>query len=519
MSQDARTIDLLKKLQQKSNLSLPLGPGRVAVIVSPAAARSQQGQLLAFFLANLVSRLHPVVKQLDVVFPVDHELGVVVPRWTSSTIATTTARFLQDLCAPAQSRVVTDITDDHDVVVGVGEIAGRECRLYVGACGWNCLLSTVSECPTVGPANPIGAYAAACFAAAEIWKTLLQPVASLLPGIPVAPLAGDFRFSTFTYGTQMGQDDPGLPSAPRLEPLTIVGVGAGGSATAFTLGSISGICGDLCLIDPDEVTDTNLNRLVVAAASDGQNRTKKTELVRTILSSCTGFTVNSLPYALTDVIKGLSPVELRHVVAAVHSRSAREQLQWETPQVVWDAAASETGEFYVYRVELDRTPCLCCRFVHEQMNPEQVKAEQLAMALGLPVASVVAKMRDNQPFTEDEAAAVAAKLQADGQVAHPPSPGQRLAEWEAEQCGKLKLSNPDDEIPIPFAPVMAGVLLAGEVMKQNFFPGSVLASRYWNTLMGKFMLRNRALNPAREPACAVCSQPVLLDQFRRRWRQ
>jgi hypothetical protein len=99
-----------------------------------------------------------------------------------------------------------------------------------------------------------------------------------------------------------------------------------------------------------------------------------------------------------------------------------------------------------------------------------------------------------------------------------PRPGQRFNDWEQEQCGKLALPEADDEVPIPFAPVMAGVLLAGEVVKQRCFPEHTLDSRYSNTLMGKFMVRSRPFRRTPRESCSFCHDPIYLSQHARRWK-
>src|SRR5207249_2490943 len=98
-----------------------------------------------------------------------------------------------------------------------------------------------------------------------------------------------------------------------------------------------------------------------------------------------------------------------------------------------------------------------------------------------------------------------------------PRPGQRYGDWEAEQCGRLKLPDADEEVPIPFAPVMAGVLLAGEVIKEHHFPEAVLEGYYWNTLLGRFMPGNRPQRRLPDPDCGFCHDPAYVEQYRRRW--
>lgn len=205
------------------------------------------------------------------------------------------------------------------------------------------------------------------------------------------------------------------------------------------------------------------------------------------------------------------------IAAAVHSRAARHSIQFETPEVVWDAGATETGEFFVWRVAFGRSPCLACRLSQEREDPERVKALQLASALGLSTEVWYRKIRDNEVFVADDVAAIAPRLQSVGDDVSCPEVGQHFGDWEAQQCGKMRLPDADDEIPIPFAPVLAGVLIAGEVIKEELFPEAVLDSYYWNTLLGRFMVRNQPRRPIRFGDCPVCSKKAFLDQYRCLW--
>jgi hypothetical protein len=122
---------------------------------------------------------------------------------------------------------------------------------------------------------------------------------------------------------------------------------------------------------------------------------------------------------------------------------------------------------------------------------------RISKLLGLDRDLCRREIRNHEPFTEVEASSIATLIKDNGYEFATPRPGQRFNGWEQQQCGKLKLSEADDEVPIPFAPVMAGVLLAGEVVKERYFPEHVLDSRYSNTLMGKFMLRKAICAPTR----------------------
>jgi len=151
-------------------------------------------------------------------------------------------------------------------------------------------------------------------------------------------------------------------------------------------------------------------------------------------------------------------------------------------------------------------------------DPEQRKAEQLTKLLGLSPDIWRRKIRDNEKFAEDEVRSIEQHRSKDAPF-HLPKPAQRFGDWEAEQCGRLVLPDLDEEIPLPFAPVLAGVLIAGEVIKEHYFPDAVLDSYYWNTLLGHFMARNQPRRRNPRANCSFCCDPVYLEQYKRLWDQ
>ena len=126
-------------------------------------------------------------------------------------------------------------------------------------------------------------------------------------------------------------------------------------------------------------------------------------------------------------------------------------------------------------------------------------------------------MRTNEPFTQEDVAPITEGLLSSDNPFDFPAAGQRYGDWEAAQCGRLTLPDIVDEIPVPFAPVMAGVLLAGEVIKQHHFTNTSLDSYYWNTLVGKFMQRNQPYRRSPKADCPLCCDAAYLGQYRRRW--
>ena len=520
MGQADRTFALLNRLtKNQESIERRLAPGRVAIVIGADAGSRPQGQLLSSFAVNLLARLYPVIQDLEVVVPRGVPLQIRPPRWAAESLDAHLRRFLQALDPPLKWSIREDSTCDRNWTLTVGAPPSLPPEsVFIGGHGWEVRFSP-NEPVSIGVEyNPVGAYAAACFGVAELCKRLLYPHRDLIHGVAVKPSEGAITFSTFTYRIGSSEPNPPLPPVIDLNRLTMVGLGAGGGATAFTLASLPELRGAFTLIDPDTIVDHNLNRNVFADVDDASESVLKVGAIEGLLNRFPSLIVKSIPTAFVQATAALGPEDYRYVVAAIHSREARRQVQYETPKVLWDAAAAEDGEFRIWRMILGQTECMFCKHPPGVHDPEVKKSEQVAQLLGLLPEVCLRKLRDNEVFTAEEVTAIVSRFGGNVQPFDLPAAGQRYGDWEASQCGRLPLSDDDEEIPIPFAPVMAGVLIAGEIIKEHHFPNAVLDSCYWNSLLGQFMPHNRAFRKSPRSGCSFCADQDYLAQYNRRWR-
>ena len=99
------------------------------------------------------------------------------------------------------SRVIekAPTAEDYDCIVAIGQTESSGANLFLGSIGWIAQVSTNEVLAIEGSANPVGAYAAACFGAAQVWNFLLAPYRWQLPMLPLFPLNGTLTFSCFDY--------------------------------------------------------------------------------------------------------------------------------------------------------------------------------------------------------------------------------------------------------------------------------------------------------------------------------
>lgn len=515
-----RTKALLTRLGKLSEEQLDglFAPGHVVVSLGRDVADKPQAQLAFTFAVNLLARLYPVVQRLEVLVSPDAQLIAPVPRWRAPTLVGHTTAFLEALSPDVEWAVTTTPSRVPESFLTLGSTDCVGHKVFLGTDGWEASVSSQESLRIGDVVNPVGAYAAACLGVGEVWKRQLYPHRALFEGIPIFPLEGTLTFSTFTYQVGQGQPNPVLPPTIDIGRLTMIGLGAGGGATAFVLASLSKLRGVISGIDPDEVDEPNLNRYVFADAQDASARRPKTELVKDLFQArFSKVTVKSHATALNKVQHDLSVEDYRYVLAAVHSRMARRDLQYETPMVLWDAAASEDGEFRIWRMILGVTECMHCKHPDTKQDPETAKAAQLDQLLGLGIEAWVRKVRDNEAFSDEEVRQLTDRIREATLDVKAPYPGQHFGDWEVLNCGRMKLVESDDEIPIPFAPVIAGVLLAGEIIKEHHFHEAVLDSYYGNTVVGMFMKLTMPRRRLPRLDCGLCRDPVFVAQYERRW--
>jgi ThiF family protein/E2/UBC family protein C len=523
--QSQRTEHLLDQLADGRGKELirRLEPGRVILSLSKHVAFVPQAQLCFTFAVNLAARLHPVIQNLTVILDRGHPASVEFAKWHAPILDEHISRLLGALEPPLRWSVEPTTEKHADICLAFGEPPKQALRsdsvIYVGSNGWDASVSAQSGLAFGPKTNPIGAYAAACMGVAEVWKRLLYPYRELISGVPILPTDNSLTFSTFTYRALPDEQNPPLHESLDVRALTIIGLGAGGGAAAFTLASLQELSGKLNLVEPDEVDGPNLNRCVFADSHDAAAARAKAIVIKELFNRHPRLVVKPYAEPFSKIAEKLSAEDYKYVLAAVHSREARRELQYETPMVLWDGGATDDGEFRIWRMIFGMTECMHCKHPLSEKDPETEKAKQVAHLLGLTADACLRKLRDNEPFTDEEIRTITSHLGPQTLPFEPPRQGQRFGDWETSQCGRIVLPDADHEIPIPFAPVMSGVLLAGEIIKEHHFPDQVLDSYYWNTLMGRFMRDNRPWRRGPNPTCALCSDPAYIEQHERRQRE
>jgi hypothetical protein len=145
------------------------------------------------------------------------------------------------------------------VALGPAGDVHAESGISVTASGWNVLVDKPPASPQ--PAHPLAALAAACLAAAEVFR---DAFAEQLP----SPRSGNRQggFNLITCGPETDQVPP--PTAELdVGTVHLAGAGAVGQACVLALRAAR-VCGHLIVVDPEALELSNLQRYVLSTLSD-----------------------------------------------------------------------------------------------------------------------------------------------------------------------------------------------------------------------------------------------------------
>lgn len=471
-------------------------------------------QIALLTAANLCLRFDPVIDVLHIVVP-DGPLLTQYPGTQASTIH----QALDDLAEWIDRDVELLHSDPGDGDADATLALGKTHRdlpapdVGIGSDGWTVHLAGDRAIDDFGEqVNPIGASYAACLGVAELFKALARTWGLENPGFNVAPVE-DLAFSTYDYtvGDEVTKN-PDLPETLDLAGTSVIGTGAGGGALVLTLALLPDLRGHLGLVDSDEVTATNLNRYLWAGS--GHAGEPKVSTLQDLLSRWhPQLDVTAVPAPFEAVSDGNYDVPMELVTSTVHTAEARREIQWELPGRVLDAGVNERGDLVVARIRFGDSECLGCKYPPGERGKER-ELEALAERIGLGFDEIRRLHRNNGAFDENQVARILSKVDEDPEVA-PPDVGQRFSDWFQQHCGHLQLETDGEPVPIPFLPVAAGILLAGEVVKDRAELGGSLSDRFLHNIFSSpRSLLHRGTKPAK--GCVICDEDAR-ERHQEKW--
>lgn len=264
--------------------------GRVRVRASPVIAASRTGQVILWWLTNLLARQFGVVRHLEFDVPnVPMHAGVAlfgIQSTLHQTLLDTGAKIAKD-----RITVTTTALDMVDVVLHVGPRVARGTNrdLALWGDGWRCAAADALDLPNADSRIVVGPMLAATLGAAEVFQRITNwHGEGRKPRPPLYFSAWDGNAASEWGALAIGPDMQPL----AIEPFYLCGAGAVGQALVATLAYFPERSGHAVVIDGDPLDRTNLNRYCLA---HHQSPAGKTDACKAVLETAT-FAVDTQPF-------------------------------------------------------------------------------------------------------------------------------------------------------------------------------------------------------------------------------
>lgn len=350
--------------------------------------------------------------------------------------------------------------------------------------------------------HPVLLLIAACYTAGA----LLRAIFGERLQIPGAASSHDLEIPTSAF---VGADATWLHEPFELTNSYLAGAGAIGNGFLWALCRLP-VSGDLRIVDPDIVSDGNLNRCVWFTSVDlGLSKAVRLAELAQPSFPCVRLTPERM--TLQQFGKGqASDRWLERLIVAVDSRRTRRHLQLEIPREVFDASTTGAVEcvFHHHRQPTENA-CLAC--IYHETGDELARELHMAETIGVGIDDI------KQHFVSDNAAHPI-------HARYPQIPVEELAGQAYDTlfkalCSEGRLVSAEDRqvlAPFAFVSVLAGALLAVE-LHRRVLGVSVDDFNYWRISPWASPVVDLQHMRGRIAACEFCGQPSLLRASRALW--
>lgn len=390
-----------------------------------------------------------------------------------------------------------------EVVIGAGEsICSAAVRVQVSP-------DTIQ----IGPSAPVAAVwpdappvlllVAACYAAGAVLKTMF--------GVRLqVPCCTGSTGLTIPIVDIVGPDQTWLSAECELTDTYLAGAGAIGNGFLYAL-SLLRVSGSLIIVDPDTVSDGNLNRCVWFTAAD-IGLPKASRLSEVAQSSLPNLRLIPKNKTLQQVGKEqATDAWLKRLIVAVDSRRTRRHLQHEIPGEVFDASTTGAVEcVFHFNVQPTNDACLAC--VYYETVDEVARERHMAETLGVELDDL-----QQHYVSPDAAHRIHARYL---HVSVEDLEGQAYDTLFKALCSEGKLLSADNRqvlAPFAFVSVLAGTYLAIELARRLVRAHTGAEFNYWRLSPWAPPFDNMKDVRRRRENCEFCGQPSFVRAARGLW--
>jgi hypothetical protein len=387
-----------------------------------------------------------------------------------------------------------------ELVIGAADARTSGTRVYLDVATSAAIASRTRTSTAACAAIP-GIYGllTACYASAA---TLYHATGGVLPFELPEPLVISFP--------EFGIDPAALGTAVDLGHAYLAGAGAIGNGLLWAARYLN-LHGRLEIVDDDCVTSGNLNRQMWFGPDDVTHpkadclAARAQPLVPNLLLTPRRARLQDLPEKSPDPW-------LRRLIVAVDSRRARRQLQNEFPGEVFDASTTDIREVVLHHhVQPTDNACMSC--IYEPDVEEFTREHHIAEHLGVSVDEV-----RSERISAASAARIAMRFPS---TATASIEGMAYDSLFKRLCSESQLGTTTDKrvvAPFAFVSVLAGTLLALELVRRLGGGASSRTFNYWRVSPWHPPLGRRRVVRARQPGCAFCGDPTRRKVNELLWR-
>ena len=401
------------------------------------------------------------------------------------------------------------------VVINVGgkEVDFSCLKFYIGSDQWLAKFSLIKPQLSGHSNNRFGAGAAACFAAANLFRHVFS---DQLPG----KIDQDFIYSVFNGSIQDEAIQGPVIKTISLEDTVLIGLGAIGNGVAWALTELP-ISGSLHAVDGERIDLSNLQRYVLAVQND-INQQKSTVIKRYLNQN----DVNTYPLNFDEYLLKRGNHYIFRCVVCVDTAEDRRMVQGSLPKKLINAWTQQEQCGVSRHFDFINEPCLACLYhpVKEQKSLPMKIAESLGLSAGphiLMVRDYMAKYRTvDIPLIQ-----LIAGVKGIAPSSLLPYVGKSLNVFYSEViCGGVMIQltggtqQEAAEVPAAFESAMAGILLAAELVidcaqLSNHKPATI---HKLNLLRPITRYTYDAVNKFQTPDC-ICHDDVYCNQYIEKW--
>jgi hypothetical protein len=416
----------------------------VTIAFGPDAAESREGRCILDLVTNLLARFYPTLRF-----------------WSYGSGPALVSHLQASARAINPNIEFTEQATPACIVVGQTTAPDAQFKVFLGSEGWTAHVSTDAPRVIGESDNPFGAGAAACIGAAFVFRHFFHEDL----GVPTP--AETFWLSLASYEVGLGDKVQGSRDGdPEVHidfgEVALVGVGAIGNGAVWAVGAAP-CSGVLHLVDPETVDDTNPQRYVL---TDAGSREPKVELAAKYLHTAT---VRPEPHNQSWAeFASAREFALPPIVAVgLDTAFDRCAVQASLPEFLLNAW-TQRGDLGVSRHEfLGDSACLACLYWPRSVRKNLDEMVMEAIRYSGPLMEVRNALYLQTQLDDGWLDRISTDMGVP-RAAVEAFRNRTLDQFYREAiCGGHVIAGKQGsvEVPMAFQSAMAGIMLAGEIIK------------------------------------------------------